>query len=480
MTMHRRLDRDPARPEFGRARSFFSQAAWLAARRARRPCLALGAARRLPRPALISLLLGVCCVHAPISRCAPAEERPADIRLANLVRRLGSDVYTERDAAEEQLAGLGAEAQEHLLAAVESPDPEVRLRAKKLLRLIRINELWSPTRVRHQTDQAAASAVLSTIGRQTGNRVLAGDQYGTFHDRIVTMKRLEGTFWEMIDQLCRNSGNRVRPHYDTRHPGLVLAAGRPGKNPIAYSGPIRMRMVRARRAFSEEFDYERLDGELSHAFQFELQAMWEDRFRLIAYRSHPELVKAVTDTGITLAAAQAAASGWNVAGVGTRQLSMNLRMQPPATVAQELETLKLKWGLVAIGDHAHLDIEDFESAEPRYQDDVEVVVQSFERGPGSRCEARLLVVRELVIPEPQELLFEEIEVQLFDDQGRAYHRQGQSNSLTEDGAAIKLVFAGESQDAVPRLLRLTYPRIRTQRDLEIVFRHVPLPCARPE
>ncbi len=86
----------------------------------------------------------------------------------------------------------------------------------------------------------------------------------------------------------------------------------------------------------------------------------------------------------------------------------------------------------------------------------------------------------MVIPEPQELLFEEIDVQLYDDQGRAFHRQGQSNSLTEDGAAIKLVFVGESQDAAPRLLRLAYPRIRTQRDLEIVFRHVPLPCARPE
>ena len=208
--------------------------------------------------------------------------------------------------------------------------------------------------------------------------------------------------------------------------------------------------------------------------------MWEDRFRLIAYRSHPELAEAITDTGVRLAAAQSAASGWNVAGAGTRQLSMNLRIQPPATAAQELETLTLKWGLVAIGDQAHLDIRDFSSTEPHFQDDVEVVVQSFEQGPGSRCEIRLMIVRELVIPEPQELLFEEIDVQLYDGQGRAFHRQGQSNALTEDGAAIKLVFVGESQDAAPRLLRLAYPRIRTQRDLEIVFRHVPLPCARPE
>ena len=200
------------------------------------------------RARAIGLLLGICCLCGPTFRRAPAEEPPAELRLANLVRRLGSDAYSERDAAEEQLAKSGAAAHEHLLSAVESPDPEIRLRAKKLLQGLRTNELWAPTQVQYVTDQAAASAALSTIGRQTGNRVLAGDQYGTFHDRIVTMERLEGTFWEMIDQLCRSSGNRVRPHYDTRRPGLVLAAGRPGKNPVAYSGPIRMQMVRARRA----------------------------------------------------------------------------------------------------------------------------------------------------------------------------------------------------------------------------------------
>ncbi|HVX61859.1 MAG TPA: hypothetical protein VHC19_14685, partial [Pirellulales bacterium] len=356
MTMHRRLDCDPARSEPGRAKSFFFSADWRAFRWLTRARAASAAARRKRTPALIGLLLGVCCLSGPTFRTAPAEEPPAEFRLASLVRRLGSDAYSERDAAEAQLEKSGAAAREHLLAAVENPDPEIRLRAKRLLRGLRINELWAPTQVRYATDQTAASAALSVIGKQTGNRVLAGDQYGTFHDRIVTMERLEGTFWEMVDQLCRSSGNRVRPHYDTRSPGLVLAAGRPGKNPVAYSGPIRMQIIRARRAFSEEFDYERLSGELSHAFQFELQAMWEDRFRLIAYRSHPELAEAITDTGVRLAAAQSTASGWNVAGAGTRQLSMNLRIQPPATAAQELETLTLSWGLVATGDQAQLDI----------------------------------------------------------------------------------------------------------------------------
>lgn len=480
MKMRWRQDRDLARPELYPAGFFLPHSFRRAGPRGPLHWVLLDAARRTPCALLKSLLLSACCLAPSMVELAAAEEPAVELRLASLVRRLGSDAYTERDAAEEQLAALGPEAREQLIAAAESPDPEVRLRAKKLLLRLKVNELWSPTRVRSPLEPLPASAALTAISRQTGNRVLAGDQYGTFHDRVVTLEGAERSFWEAIDELCRGSGNRVRPHYDTRHPGLVLAAGAAGKYPIAYAGPVRMQLVRARRSFSEEFDYERLDGEQSHAFQFELQAMWEDRFRLIAYRSHPELVEAVTDAGARLVAAQAAASGWNVAGSGTRQLSMSLRMQPPATSSQELDALKLKWGLVAIGDQAHLDVTDFESAEPHFQDDVELVVQSFRRGPGSRCEACLLIVRELVIPEPQELLFEEIEVALFDSQGRAFHKQGQSNTLTEEGAAVKLIFAGDSQDSTPKVLRLTYPRIRTQRDLEIEFRHVPLPQARPE
>ncbi len=179
--------------------------------------------------ALIGLLLGVCCLYGSsvsqgAGRGAAARKSGWPIWFAGWeVTFIPSEMRPKSNWQKS-----GAAAREHLLAAVESPDPEIRLRAKKLLRGLRINELWAPTQVQHPADQTAASAALMTIGRQTGNRVLAGDQYGTFHDRIVTMERLEGTFWEMIDQLCRSSGNRVRPHYDTRRPGLVLASGQAG------------------------------------------------------------------------------------------------------------------------------------------------------------------------------------------------------------------------------------------------------------
>jgi hypothetical protein len=434
----------------------------------------------MTRNAIVSTVLAWLAVFEPGSLQTAAEEPQPALRIANLVRRLGSDAFTERDAAEAKLSSLWPAARDHLLAATTSADPEVRLRAKNLLRRLKIDELWAASKVRCHVHEASAAATLATITEQTGNRVLAGDQYGAFRETFVDLEIAEGSFWEAIDSLCQRSGNRVRPHYDTRRPGLVLAGGNPGRYPIAYAGPVRMQMLRARRAFTEEFDYERLDGDESHTFQFELQAMWEDRFRLIAYRSHPELVEAITDTGARIIAAQAAASGWNVAGSGTRQVSMSLRLQPPAISAKQLDTLWLKWGLVAIGDPAQIEIEDLNSTQPHFQDDVEVVVQKFQQGPKSRCELTLLVVRELVIPEPQELIFDELEVELFDLQGRAFHRQGQANSLGDQGATLKLTFSGDDETAAPKALRLTYPRVRAQKDLEIVFRHVPLPIGRPE
>ena len=99
---------------------------------------------------------------------------------------------------------------------------------------------------------------------------------------------------------------------------------------------------------------------------------------------------------------------------------------------------------------------------------------------GARWVASVLVARDLVCPDPQEVLLEENTVELFDVEGRPFRASLQSKVLTDEGARIKITFQAPMSDAKPHRLRLTYPRIRTQRDLEIVFRNVPLPVAKPD
>jgi len=423
--------------------------------------------------ALSSLVSGPARSQEP----APAE---AKLRIARLIEKLGSASYEERTEANDDLAQLGFESRKQLEEATESSDPEIRLRAKDLLLRLKVRELWSASPVNYEGQKITASQVLTKLSEQTGNHVLVGDQYGTFHDQEVNLNYPQGEFWQVLDDLCQQSGNRVRPHYDSRSPGLVVVQGSPGKYPTAYSGPVRTQITGARRAFTEELDYDDMGSELTHTFQLNLQMMWEDRFKLVAYRAQPDLVDAVTDTGVHLSATQSSGSGWNVASTGTRQLTMSLRLHPPSTRAKSLDILKLKWGLIAVGDIAHLDVTDLESKEPHYQDDVEVVVESVVPGQNSRYEVTLVVTRELVLPEPQEVLFQENDVELFDAEGHAFRKQGQTNSLSEHGAKMKISFAGETAQSAPKVLRFVYPRIRAQKDVEILFKDVPLPVGKPE
>ncbi|HEX3872307.1 MAG TPA: hypothetical protein VHV77_17800, partial [Pirellulales bacterium] len=310
-----------------------------------------------------------------------------------MVRDLGSDSFAARSHASQALADIGPQARAALETAAADNDPEVRLRANELLTRLKAQDLWSAAKVETPQGKVSAAEVLAAMADQSGNRVLLGDQYGNFHDQEIEFDRPLGTFWELMDEVCRKSGNRVRAHYDARQPGLVVVAGSPTKYPIAYCGPVRAQVTSARRVFTEELDYEDLDSEKTHTFQLTLQMTWEDRFRLVAYRSLPELLSAKTDTGLELSATQASSTGWNVAGSGTRQVSMSLRVHPPATTARELDTLKLKWGLVAVGDMGALDVTDLQSTQPHYQDDVELTVESTQFTPGGRCEMTVAVNR---------------------------------------------------------------------------------------
>jgi len=48
----------------------------------------------------------------------------------------------------------------------------------------------------------------------------------------------------------------------------------------------------------------------------------------------------------------------------------------PATSAKELDTLRLSWGLIAVGDMVSLEVENLTSQEPHFQDDVDTLYAS--------------------------------------------------------------------------------------------------------
>lgn len=414
-----------------------------------------------------------------VSDAAPCGAQEVEL-VASLVRDLRHDDYRIRAAADEKLVKLGTRAGDELAKLTADPDPEVRLRAKELLKRIKLEQLWHSSRFTYLDAGKPTSKALAAIAEQTGNHLLLGDQYGNFEDKSLTEPLVNQEYWPALDEICRRTHNKIRPHYDTREPALVVTAGQPGRFPVSYSGAIRAQITSARRAYSEEIDFETTKSDRTHTFQINLQMMWEDRFRLVAYRAQPELVLARTNTGHDIAATQPGASGWNVAGNGTRQLTMSLKLHPPATAAAKLETLSLKWGVIAVGDMATVTVTDLAKRTPYYQDDLELRVEQVEQAVGQRCEVGLLVLRDLVLGDPQEVFFQECEIELLDQNKMPYRKQGQNNSYESDGARIKLTYIGESADSKPTTLRFGYPRIRSQRDVVITFKDVPLPNGRPE
>ncbi|MBX3415039.1 MAG: hypothetical protein KF708_20315 [Pirellulales bacterium] len=440
------------------------------------PCVFCRGARACAT--LFTLGLLACSLTLPAR--GQEKNREEELRIARLIRDLGSNSFVARDAASQELAQLGSATRQQLAEALRSADPEVRMRAQYLMQKIKTADLWEPSQLELRTGAAKVTGLLAAISDQSGNRLMVGEQYGAFQESSLTLATGKGSFWELLDEVCAKSGNRVRPHYDTRNPGLVVVSGTPTQYPVAYAGPFRAEITGARRVFIEEVDYENLHADVTHTFQFNLQVMWEDRFRLVAYRAQPELEEAVTAQGVKLTATQPASSGWNVASGGARQLAMNLRMNPPATSAARLDRLVLKWGLVAVGDLGTIEVEDFQAIESYRQDDVELTIESVEQKQGSRYEVGLIVSRDRIVPEPQEVIFQEIEVQMLDFEGKPFRSQGQTNSLTGAGAKMKITFTGETTESRPKLIRVLYPRIRSQEDLRIVFRDVPLPVGRPE
>ena len=64
---------------------------------------------------------------------------------------------------------------------------------------------------------------------------------------------------------------------------------------------------------------------------------WEDRFKLVAARSQPVLVEAVTNTGVRLSAPAVGGNSWNVLGNADRQLSARIKLNPPPISARQLD-----------------------------------------------------------------------------------------------------------------------------------------------
>ncbi|HZY90987.1 MAG TPA: hypothetical protein VFE78_39560 [Gemmataceae bacterium] len=162
--------------------------------------------------ALPALLLGLS-TFAAATRAADGPEEAAHI--ARLVGQLGSSSFEQRQEAARALDAVGGPALAALRAAERGPDPEVRRRARDLVRRIERREetarVLRPQRLRLVYKDTPLGEALADFSRKTGARIqLSGN--GAAAKRRVTLDTGETTYWGALALFCAAAGLHEPDH----------------------------------------------------------------------------------------------------------------------------------------------------------------------------------------------------------------------------------------------------------------------------
>jgi hypothetical protein len=127
---------------------------------------------------------------------------------------LASDDYAEREEAVKALEARGLDALPALRAARQHPDPEARRRISELLDRLEIQavsrRILQPRRIVLNLGDTTVSRAVAELSRQIGAPILIkGDRAALDQRRIKA--NLDATFWEALEQICREGGLRELP-----------------------------------------------------------------------------------------------------------------------------------------------------------------------------------------------------------------------------------------------------------------------------
>jgi hypothetical protein len=167
---------------------------------------------------------------------------------AELVRRLGSDNFAERDQAHAELQKRGGKALDALRQGLAGMDLDVRRRALDLVRRIEDGELQDavikPDRVRLHFDKMPLKVALREIENISGLQIetqLASGLAG----RVVTVDTGAVPFWQAWERFCQ-AADLCEPSSTRDKPGpgaqLILRQGKSAQ-PACVCPPLRVRAV---------------------------------------------------------------------------------------------------------------------------------------------------------------------------------------------------------------------------------------------
>jgi hypothetical protein len=209
---------------------------------------------------------------------APTEKAAAP-QLSELIAKLGSKKFLERDSATRTLAELGPMALDALRKALQSPDAEVRRRADSLIqtieRRIETAKFIAPKHVHLVYKDVLVLEAVADFANHTKFPIVLNDADRVkLANRKITLDTGDTSFWQAFDQFCQKAGlvehnavgatlpaggsmvdargNQIilmkQWEMATDHvhdPRLVLTDGKSPALPTCYAGALRVRKATA-------------------------------------------------------------------------------------------------------------------------------------------------------------------------------------------------------------------------------------------
>ncbi|HVJ81046.1 MAG TPA: hypothetical protein VNC50_08255 [Planctomycetia bacterium] len=390
-----------------------------------------------------------------------------------LVARLGADDYRTREEAHRKLSAMGAAAAPALKEAAKSADVEKRLRAEALLRDLRRADLWAPSYVQWEARDYEVKEAFSALAKQSGNPIDWNRTSQSFGQE-VTLDGVRRTYWNALDEICRQANVAVQFYDDPGGAGCVLHRGSPGKYPMAFAGPVRMRLQSIRRSEQNEIHFGDAAADNQRSLTVALQIHWEQRAALCRYGSRQRLLEATTDAGENLLPPQQRRYRESMMQLSrrTREILYTQTLTAPTQAATKIARLRFAVEMEIAGDFATLKTSLGKPGPAAESEGYRVQVESIRTD-------NMLTYATVLLQRPEALDSPSNSPELVDEnfQAKAGGKTLRLEMGQQFGGRVQCRYVFQFREPPPAdaELLVSVPRLRSRRFAEFAFKDIPLP-----
>lgn len=286
---------------------------------------------------------------AAVSAAEDAADRSISLaEVRRVLRDLDSDALVDRDAAEKRLIEMGPAVLPYLpeISSTTSGEMKIRLqRIRQQLQKTNIETFFEASLITLSGKFKVADAV-AEIARQSGNKITIenGQSASTTEVELQVDKT---PFWQVMDQLLRQSKLRINAYSSAEGMSLVPAEDRaPGSAPPpSITGPFHVAALSTQTTLA-------FGSPLPGQMEVSLLVSWEPRLKPVFIQLPMNKMKAATESGEELETTNPAAAPEIPLNASGCAAQVDLQFARPPRSARKLATLRGEF-VVAVPSEKH-------------------------------------------------------------------------------------------------------------------------------